>query len=105
MYHDLHGADLDALAAADTVLLADHVNAGLGVLSNGIMLASLHALTALNADIGLSAGALSNDLQAGIVLMEFLVECLRAGGDALQTGHTFCTFFEQPFPPEPFFKV
>ena len=92
MYHDLHGADLDALAAADTVLLADHVNTGLGVLGNGIMLASLHALTTLDADIGLCAGALSNDLQAGIVLMEFLVESLGASANTLQASHTFHIF-------------
>ena len=92
MYHDLHGADLDALAALDALLLVDHVNAGLGILGDGFMLAGLHALAALDADIGLSAGALGKNLDAGIVLMEFLVKSFGASADALQTSHTFYIF-------------
>ena len=87
MYHDLHGADLDALAALDALLLIDHVNAGLGILGDGFMLAGFHALAALDADIGLSAGALGKNLDAGIVLMEFLVKSFGASADALQTSH------------------
>ena len=92
MYHDLHGADLNALAALDALLLIDHVNAGLGILGNSFMLAGFHALAALDADIGLSAGALGKNLDAGIVLMEFLVKSFGASADALQTSHTFYIF-------------
>ena len=92
MYHDLHGADLDALAALDALLLIDHVNAGLGILGNGFMLAGFHALAALDADIGLSAGALGKNLDAGIVLMEFLVKSFGASTDALQACHALYIF-------------
>ena len=88
MNHDLGGADFDALAAANALLLVDHVNAGLGVLSNCLMLTDLHALTALDADIGLCAFALGNDLNAGVIRMELLVKSLGAGTDALQASHT-----------------
>ena len=88
MNHNLHGAYLNTLAAANALLLVDHVHAGLGVLSNGLMLANLHALAALDAYIGLGAFTLCNNLDAGIVLMEFLVESLGAGSNALQAGHT-----------------
>jgi hypothetical protein len=53
------------------------------------MLTGLHALAALNAHHGLSSAVLTgNDLDAGIVGMELLVECLRAGLNALQASHT-----------------
>ena len=74
MDHDLHGADSNAGTAADTQLLIDHVNTGLGILSDSTVLAGLHALTALNTGHGLGAGALGNDLDSGIILMELLVE-------------------------------
>ena len=93
--HDLHGAGLDALAAGNAVLLVDHVNAGLGVLGDGIVLTSLHALAALDAGHGLGAGALGNDLDAGIIGMEFLIESLRAGTDALQTSHALHILFDR----------
>ena len=92
MYHDLHGADLDALTAADTVLLADHVNAGLGVLRDGTGLADLFALTALDAGHGLGASALSHDLDAGQVFVELLEEGSGTGTNALQASHTFHIF-------------
>ena len=85
--HDLHGADLNALAALDTLLLVDHVHAGLGILSNGLMLTDLHALAALDADIGLGTLTLCNDLQARVILMEFLIKCFGASPDTLQTSH------------------
>ena len=75
MYHDLHGANLDTLATADALLLVDHEHTGLGVLSNGLMLAGAHALAALNADIGLSCAILTgNDTNAGQILIEFLIK-------------------------------
>ena len=91
--HDLHGADFDTLAAADTLLLVDHVNAGLGVLGNGLMLAGLHALAALDADIGLGRIALGNNLDAGQVGIKLLVECFGTGLNALQTCHALGTLF------------
>ena len=91
--HDLHGAGLDTLAAADTVLLVDHVNTGLGVLGDGTVLTGLHALTALNADHGLCTAVLTgNDLDAGVIGMKFLIECFGAGTDTFQTSHTFHIF-------------
>ena len=91
--HDLGGADLDALAAGNALLLVDHVHAGLGILSNRLMLTDLSALTALDADHGLCAGTLRNDLDAGQILLELLVESGRAGTDALQAGHAFDILF------------
>ena len=91
--HDLSGADLNALATGNTLLLVDHVHAGLGILSDSLMLTDLSALAALNADHGLGAGALSNDLDAGQIRMEFFIERSGAGLDALQTSHTLCTLF------------
>ena len=87
--HNLHGANFYALTTGNTLLLVDHVNAGLGVLGNCLMLTGLHALSALNAGHGLGAGALTYYLNAGIILMEFLVKCLRASPNALKTCHTF----------------
>ena len=91
--HDLHGAGRYALAAADAELLVDHVHAGLGILGDGTVLTSLHALTALDAGHGLGTGTLGNHLDAGQILMELLVESGRAGTDALQAGHAFDILF------------
>ena len=85
--HDLHGADLDALAAADTVLLADHIDTGLGVLGDGIVLTGLHALSALDADLGLGIIALSHDADAAQILIELLIESGGTSLNALQTCH------------------
>ena len=90
--HNLHGANGNALAAANTLLLVDHVNAGLGVLGNGFMLAGLHALAALDADIGLCRTVLGNDLNAAQIGIEFLVESIGTGTDALQTCHALGIF-------------
>jgi len=92
------GAGFRALAAAGAELLVDHVHAGLGILGNGLVLTGLHALTALDTDIGLCACTLCNDLNAGIVLMEFLIKCLGTSADTFQTSHAFdillyCQFF------------
>ena len=95
--HDLHGADLDALAAADALLLIDHVDAGLGVLGDGLMLADLHALAALDADHGLGAGALCGDLDAGQILVKVLIESNGAGANALQASHTLGVLLNREF--------
>ena len=90
--HDLHGAGLDTLAAADALLLVDHVDAGLGILGDGFMLAGLHALAALDAGHGLGCAVLIYDLDAAQILMEFLVKSLGASAYTLQAGHTFNIF-------------
>ena len=60
--HDhVHGAGFGALAAADALLLVDHVHAGLGVLGDGLVLTGTHTLAALNAGIGLCTGTLGHD--------------------------------------------
>ena len=93
MYHDLHGADLDALAALDAQLLVDHVNAGLGILGDGAVLAGLHALAALDADHGLGFAVLAGDhLDAGVKRIGFLIECSGASLSALQASHAFGIF-------------
>ena len=95
--HDLHGAGLHTLAAADAVLLVDHVHAGLGVLGDGVVLAGLHALAALDAHIGLGAGSLGNNLNAAQILIEFLIECLGTRTDTLQACHALNVFFYREF--------
>ena len=88
--HNLHGADLHALAAAVAQLLVDHVDAGLGILGDSAGLADLHALAALDADIGLGSTVLAgDDLDAGLGHIIDLIESFGAGPDTLQTGHTF----------------
>ena len=94
---DLHGAGFHALAAADTVLLVDHVNTGLGILGDGIMLAGSHALAALNARIGLCAGSLRDNPDAAQILMKFLIKCLGTCPDTFQTGHALRVFFNREF--------
>ena len=89
----MHGAGFDALAAADTLLLVDHVHAGLGILSDGFVLTCLHALAALDANIGLCAGALGNDLDAAQGDIIHLIESFRASLNTLQTSHTFTILF------------
>ena len=91
--HDLHGTNFHTLAAGNALLLVDHVHAGLGILRDCLMLANLHALAALDADIGLSACALGNDLDAAQIRIELLVESSRTSLDALQTCHALGTLF------------
>ena len=97
MNHDLHGAHFNTLAAANALLLVDHVHTGLGILGNCLMLTGLHALATLDANIGLGAVTLGNDLDAGIVLMKFLVEGLGTSTDALQASHTGNVFLNREF--------
>jgi hypothetical protein len=57
------------------------------------MLTSLHALAALDTSHGLSSTILAgNDLDAGQILIKFLIECLGASLDALQAGHALHIF-------------
>ena len=93
--HDLHGAGLHTLAAGGAKLLVNHVHAGLGILGNSTGLASLQALTALDAGHGLCAGTLGNDLNAGQIFIELLKERCRASTDALQASHTFHILFDR----------
>ena len=81
--HDPEGASLFALAAADAELLVDHVDAGLGILGNGALLASSNTRTALDAGHGANLTGTLYDLNAGLILMEFLIEGLRASTNAL----------------------
>ena len=90
--HDLHGAGLHTLAAGNALFLVDHVNAGLGVLGDGLVLTGAHALAALDADVGLGSIALGNDADAAEILIKLLIECFGAGLNALQAGHTFGIF-------------
>jgi hypothetical protein len=93
MDHDLHGANLDALAATDTQLLVDHVYTGLGILGDSAVLTQLHALAALDAGIDLGATIfVCNDLDAAQIRIKFLIECLRAGLHTLQTSHALRIF-------------
>ena len=91
--HDLHGADLDTLAAGNALLLVDHVNAGLGVLGDGLVFTDLHALAALDADIGLSSTVLLNDVDAAQSHIVNLIESLGTGLDTLQASHAFCALY------------
>ena len=88
--HNLHGAGFDTLAAANTLLLVDHVNAGLGVLGDGLVFTDLHALAALDADIGLGSTVLLNDVDAAQSHIVNLIKSLGTGLDTLQASHAFC---------------
>ena len=81
-------------AATNAQLLVDHVNAGLGVLGDGAVLTDLGALAALDASLRLGTGALGNDLDAAEILMELLIECVRAGTDTLEACHAFGIFLD-----------
>lgn len=89
------GACLGALAAAGAELLADHVNAGLGVLGDGTVGASLGAQTALGADLGLGSALALHDLDAGLGDIILLVESLGTSLDALQAGHALGAFLDR----------
>ena len=95
--HDLSGTNLDTLAAADTLLLVDHVDTGLGVLSDGLMLTNLSALTALDTGHRLSAITLCNNLNAGQILVEFLIKGGGTSVHTLQACHTLGVLFNHKF--------
>jgi hypothetical protein len=90
--HDLGGANFHTLATADTLFLVDHVDAGLGILGNCLMLTSLHALAALDTDAGLSAAALGNNPDAGQIFVKFLIKCNGTCFNTLQACHALCIF-------------
>ena len=92
--HNLHGAGLDTLATTNTQLLVDHVDAGLGILSDSAVLTDLHALAALDADVGLCIVALCNDLDAGQIGIKLLVESGGAGLDTLQASHALLALLD-----------
>ena len=92
--HNLHGANLNALATRGTQLLIDHVHTGLGILGDGAGFANLFALTALDTGHGFRTGTLGNDLNARQVFIEFFEECSGTGTNALQAGHTFHILFD-----------
>ena len=101
----MHGTYFDTLAAGSAELLVDHVNTGLGILSDCIVLTDLCALAALNTGHRLCACALSNNFDAGQILMELLIESVGTCTDALKACHAFCTLFnsqllhKKKFPP------
>jgi hypothetical protein len=87
--HDLHGTCFHTLTTTNAQLLVDHINTGLGILCNGTMLTHTHALATLDAGIRLSAVALGDNLNAGIVGMELLIKSLGASANTFQASHTF----------------
>ena len=92
-HHNLHGANLNALAAGSAELLVDHVYTGLSILGNCASLTDLSALTALDADHGLSLALLIYNLDAGQILMELLIESGGTCVNTLQACHTLATLF------------
>ena len=95
--HDLSGTNLDTLAAADTLLLVDHVNTGLGVLGDCTSLTDLCALTALNTDHRFCFALLFNNLNAGQILVEFLIKGGGTSVHTLQACHTLGVLFNHKF--------
>ena len=90
--HNLHRADFHALTAGNALLLVDHVDTGLGILGNSFVFAHLHALTALDADIGLCSVALCYDADAGKIFVKFLIEGFGTSLNTLQASHTSFIF-------------
>ena len=91
--HDLHGANLHALATGGAELFIDHVDASLRILSNCTGFTNLSTLTTLDTNHGLSDTVLINDLNAGQILMELLIESGGTSIYTLQASHTLCTLF------------
>ena len=90
---EAEGTRFDALAAAGTEFAADHPDT-LGVLGDRPGGTGLGALAALDADHGSDVFAALNDLQGSLIGVEFLIVCVGAGADALQTGHALHAFFD-----------
>jgi len=91
-HHDLHGANLYALAAGNTLFLVDHVHTGLGILRNSLMLADLHALAALDAGHGLGSITLGHNADAAQIFIKLFVKCFGTSLNALQTSHALRIF-------------
>ena len=97
LHHNLHGAGLNALSAANAELFVDHIHAGLGILGDSAMLAGSHTLTALDAGHGLCTGTLGYDLDTGQILMELLIEGCGTSTNTLQASHTFYILLNSKF--------
>ena len=93
VHQNAEGTGSLALAAADAELLVDHIDTGLGILSDGTLLAGLGALAALDTGHGANLAGTLNDLDTGLIRMELLMESLGTGADALQASHTGRTLF------------
>ena len=91
---NMERANILALATANTELLVDHVNA-LGVLGNGAMLTDSGAFAALHANHWLGLALKIHNLDAGLILMEFLVERIGTCTHTFQTGHAFCALLNR----------
>ena len=75
--HNVHGAGLHALAAADTLLLVDHVHA-LGILGDGALGAGAGALAAHDAAVDLRlAVRLGGDADAAQIGVKLFVKSFR----------------------------
>ena len=96
LHQHVERTDVLALAAADTQLLVDGVDA-LGVLGDGLVLTDRGALAALDADHGLGRTLEFDDLDAGLVRIKFLVEGVGTCADAFQTCHTGGALFDSEF--------
>ncbi len=94
--HQAEGACFLALAAANAELLVYNINA-LCILRDSALIAGFCAFTALNTDHGLCSAVTGDDLQASLVLMEFLIKSGRAGTNTLETSHALSAFFYRQF--------
>ena len=90
---EAEGTRFNAFSAAGAELAADHPDA-LGVLGDRAGGTGLGALAALDTDHGADVLAALDDLQSGLIGVEFLIVCVGAGADALQTGHALHAFFD-----------
>ena len=95
LHHNMHGADLDALAAGGAELLIDHEHTGLGILGDGAGFAGLCTLAALDAGHGLGLLVLVDDLDAGKIRIKGFIESIGTGTDALQASHALCSLFNR----------
>ena len=93
VHQNTEGSGSLALAAADAELLVDHIDAGLRILRDGTLFASLGALAALDAGHGANLTGTLNDLDTGLIRMELLMEGDGTSTHALQAGHTGRTLF------------
>ena len=86
--HHLHGTDFDALAAGGAELFVNHVNAGFGVLGDGVVGTGAGALAALYAGLDLRLAVVVHDADAALVLVKHLVEGFGTRSHTGQTRHT-----------------
>ena len=93
---EAEGTRFNAFSAAGAELAADHPDA-LGVLGDRAGGTDLGALAALDTDHGTDVLAALNDLQSGLIGVEFLIVCVGAGADALQTCHARNILLDEKF--------